>query len=360
VSDADELARELGELASSLGPAVRPVGSDDVLRSITETARQLFGAAACSLALLSEDDSELVYTTAAGEGADSVTGIRMPASHGIAGWVAQSGQPIAVSDVSRDPRFSAGVAEQTGYVPTSILAVPVETSDRTLGVMSLLDRDARRPDAEHDMALLSLLADQAALVLASMDSFSALGRVLLRALAAASAGGELDEILRRAAESLPAADADLTALAAAFAALARRGTAERRLALAVLTDVAQYAGRRSPRARLDRHGAPPLPRRRSTRCRESTCRSTRTGLGAAPRAEGSPSPWWIAGLTHRIRQSAPSTGRSRWVGTPQPMTSCWTKDRTTTCSATARRAPGSSGEWLRTQRSGPCACLAVA
>lgn len=38
-------------------------------------------------ALLTEDDSELVYTTAAGEGADDVTGMRVSSSHGIAGWV---------------------------------------------------------------------------------------------------------------------------------------------------------------------------------------------------------------------------------------------------------------------------------
>ena len=54
---------QLGELATSLGPAVRPAGTDELLRSLTETARRLFGAAACSLALLSEDESELVYTS---------------------------------------------------------------------------------------------------------------------------------------------------------------------------------------------------------------------------------------------------------------------------------------------------------
>ena len=51
----DELPRELGDLATSLGPAVRPAvrpaGTDELLRSLTETARRLFGAAACSLAL---------------------------------------------------------------------------------------------------------------------------------------------------------------------------------------------------------------------------------------------------------------------------------------------------------------------
>lgn len=245
----DELLAELGELANSLGPAVRPAGTDELLGSLTETARRLFGAAACSLALLSDDDSELLYTVAAGEGAQDVTGMRIPAGEGIAGWVVQSGQPIAISDVASDPRFSRQAAEQTGYVPQAILAVPVQTEHRMLGVISLLDRDARRPGAEQDMALLSLFAEQAALALASVETFSALGRVLLNALAAAADSDDLTEALRQAADRLPAADTDLVTLATSFAALARRGAAERRLALAVLRDVADYAGRRSSRPR---------------------------------------------------------------------------------------------------------------
>jgi GAF domain-containing protein len=246
VTSPDELLRELGELATSLGPAVRPVGTDELLRSVTETARRLFGAAACSLALLSEDDSELLYTIAAGEGAHEVTGMRISSSQGIAGWVVQSGQPIAISDLASDPRFSPELAEQTGYVPATILAVPVETPQRMLGVISLLDRDPRRPGAEQDMALLSLFADQAALALASADRFSTLGRVLLAALAEAAAGGDLAVALRRAGDGLPGADGDLAALAAAFASLARRGAAERRLALAVLQDLGDYAAGRRP------------------------------------------------------------------------------------------------------------------
>lgn len=243
----DELLRELGDLATSLGPAVRPAGTDELLHSLTETARQLFGAAACSLALLSDDDSELLYTIAAGEGADDVTGMRISSSQGIAGWVVQSGQPIAVSDLASDPRFSQEVAEHTGYVPETILAVPVQTPQRLLGVISLLDRDPQRPGAEQDMTLLSLFADQAALALASVEAFGVLGRVLLAALADAASGNELVLALRRTADGLSAADADLTDLAAAFAALARRGAAERRLALAVLREVGNYVERRPTR-----------------------------------------------------------------------------------------------------------------
>lgn len=244
-----DLLRELGELATSLGQAVRPAGSEELLRSVTETARRLFGAAACSLALLSEDDSELVYTVAVGEGAGDVTGMRIPSSQGIAGWVVQSGQPIAISDLGSDPRFSRETAEQTGYVPQTILAVPVESPQRLLGVISLLDRDTRRPGADQDMALLSLFAEQAALALASMQRFNVLGRVLLAGLAEAASGEHLAAALRQAADRLPAADAQLAAVAVAFAALARQGDAERRLALAVLRDIGEYAERRPPRPR---------------------------------------------------------------------------------------------------------------
>jgi GAF domain-containing protein len=140
--------------------------------------------------------------------------------------VAQSGQPVAISDLASDPRFSRELAEQTGYVPRSILAVPVETPAQMLGVISVFDRDPRRPGAEQDMALLSLFADQAALALASVQVFGMLGRGLLAALADAAAGADLAAALRQAADRLPAAaDRDLAELAAAFAALARPGRA---------------------------------------------------------------------------------------------------------------------------------------
>ena len=79
-------------------------------------------------------------------------------------------------------------------------------------------------------------------------AFSGLGRVLA-ALAEAAPGDDLVLTLRQAADGLPAAGSDLAALAATFAALARRGAAERRLALAVLRDIGKYAERRPPRPR---------------------------------------------------------------------------------------------------------------
>ena len=56
-----------------------------------------------------------------------------------------------MSDVAADPRFAATVAQATGYVPRSILAMPLETSRRVLGVIEVLDRAEHR--ARHDVLL---------------------------------------------------------------------------------------------------------------------------------------------------------------------------------------------------------------
>jgi GAF domain-containing protein len=164
--------------AARNAPAFLPSlpGAEEGLLMATELGRRIFGAAACSVALLDEAEEHLVFRAASGEGADRVIGMRLPVGRGIAGWVVASGQPIAVADVRRDPRFAQDVAQSTGYLPQSILAAPLETRYDTLGVMEVLDRTPV-PD-RNDLELLVLLAGQIALRLETARSFDDVTRVL--------------------------------------------------------------------------------------------------------------------------------------------------------------------------------------
>lgn len=234
---------DVARLLTTIGPALAPVGNEQMLQSITNTARDIFGAAACSLAMLTDDGEELVYTTASGQGADSVVGMRMASGQGIAGWVVNSEQPLEVRDLQRDARFARNVAESTGYVPNALLAVPVASPQRMLGVLSVLDRDASRPDASRDMQLLQLFADQAALAIESARVFADLGTAVLQAVAAADPDSDLAEALTAAARDAAPPDADLLRVAAVLAELDAAGAEERRLAVALLQDVLAYARR---------------------------------------------------------------------------------------------------------------------
>jgi GAF domain-containing protein len=240
----DDILRELAELATNMGTAIVPAEHDRLLESITSVAKDFFGAAACSLALLDEENEELVFHVASGAGAETVVGMRTAATSGIAGWVVSSGQAIAIADVTRDPRFAADFAESTGYVPRSIVAMPMQTERRMIGVISVLDRTSEGRDDSRDMQLLGLFADQAALAIENSRVFSDLGTTLLRAIAAVAGEGDLRQALEELAAAARPPDSDLAELGALFSELGRLGPDERRLATRVVNDFLAYLGDR--------------------------------------------------------------------------------------------------------------------
>lgn len=116
------------------------------LRDCVSATRGLFDAAACSCAVVTQDDL-LDYVAADGAGAEEIIGVRIPTTRGIAGWAATSGQLLGVRDVRADPRFAHDIAEATHYVPTSILAAPVyAASGEVGGVLQVLDPAAAVAD----------------------------------------------------------------------------------------------------------------------------------------------------------------------------------------------------------------------
>ena len=135
----------------------------ELLRSVVEVARAIFGAKASSVLLLDEATNELVFEAVVGEGEESLLGQRFPAGTGVAGWVLATGTPLVIEDVARDPRFAQDVAQDTGYVPQGLMAVPLLHEERALGVLEVLDRTTRFTMQE--MELLGLFAAQAAVAL---------------------------------------------------------------------------------------------------------------------------------------------------------------------------------------------------
>jgi GAF domain-containing protein len=135
----------------------------ELLRSVVEVARAIFRARASSVLLLDESSNELVFEAVVGEGEETLLGRRFPAGTGVAGWVLATRTPLVIEDVSRDPRFAKDVAEDTGYVPEGLMAVPLLHEERALGVLEVLDRQAKFTLEE--MELLGLFAAQAAIAL---------------------------------------------------------------------------------------------------------------------------------------------------------------------------------------------------
>jgi len=251
------LRAELRGLLLSLEAAGRarlPGSADALLESIVEGAARIFGAAAASIALVDEATHSLEFVVAYGAGRDAVVGQRIPLGQGIAGYVAMSGQPLAVSDVQRDQRFAQGFASATGYVPRSILAMPLLSGERIIGVMEVLDKIEAPSFGLRDMELLGLFARQAAIAIDQARGLAHLADALVLGLqrrlaepadpAATAALSELARLAQRDQAEEARAE-DLLALAELFRTLDDLGAAERQLALHMLRAVADYAAARA-------------------------------------------------------------------------------------------------------------------
>ena len=173
----------------------------ELLQSIVEVARAIFGARASSVFLHDEESDELVFEAVAGEGADELVGQRFPSSTGIAGWVLVTRQPLVVDALDKDPRFAREAAESTGFVPKGLMAVPLLHEDQALGVLEVLDRPQQAAFSLAEMELLGLFANEAAIALDLLQKARAARTVL------AEEGGEA-AALARFAERLDEAEPD--------------------------------------------------------------------------------------------------------------------------------------------------------
>src|SRR3954453_13427027 len=172
VASVASFARALGgPLEPSRGQSLAlTVDAPDAPRALMEgivrTAPAMFEASASSIAMTDEITGELVYQSAWGAGAHEIVGVRLPPGQGISGHVVASGDAEAVADCASDPRFAARIAEGTGYVPYTMLVVPLNRGGRAIGVLSLLDRRGGRRYGAEDVERAALFAD---LAVAALD-----------------------------------------------------------------------------------------------------------------------------------------------------------------------------------------------
>jgi GAF domain-containing protein len=224
-----EIARRL-ELGSA----------EALLRSVVEAAVALFEAEAASIALYEPARNLLVFRVAAGEHGQGVVGLEIETDRGLVGYVFSSGQALAIADVRADPRFGRHFAEQTQYVPRSIVAVPLLDQRGTLGVLEVLDKRSEASFSLRDIELAGVFARQATVAIRASRVERDVA-TLLRSVIGALAGAEAPD---RGVEALVTAalvdvgdpDDPLWPLVEQIAALRRAGPEQREL-LGSLLDV---------------------------------------------------------------------------------------------------------------------------
>lgn len=118
-------------------------GLDELLEFTTKESKQLLNVGGAMVILLDEERQEFFFRVATLDNLESVQKmreIRFPADKGVAGHVYRTGQALIVSDTSQSPHFFKKVDLDAEYHTHNMLDVPLETQDRRIGVLCVVNK----------------------------------------------------------------------------------------------------------------------------------------------------------------------------------------------------------------------------
>ena len=131
---------------------------EEALRLIIKEAVRLMRASSGSVVLINPTNGFLEIHASHGL-PDRAAELRLRVGEGITGWVARTGKPARVADVSKDRRYIMLRPEVRAE-----LAVPLEVNGELRGVLNV-DSDQLQAFSAEDQELLEALAQQAARVI---------------------------------------------------------------------------------------------------------------------------------------------------------------------------------------------------
>jgi diguanylate cyclase (GGDEF)-like protein len=163
--------RELATLVEIGKALTSTLNLEELLNVIMEKISLLLQSRNWSLALIDESNGDLVFEIAVSPAGSLLKGMRLAVGEGIAGWVAANGQPLLVPDVQADPRFARRIDATVAFCTHSVIAVPMRSRNRVLGVMELVNSVGEGTFSQDDLEILTIIADYAAIAIENARNF---------------------------------------------------------------------------------------------------------------------------------------------------------------------------------------------
>ncbi|NIM02650.1 GAF domain-containing protein [bacterium] len=133
---------------------------DRLAKLIVINATRLLRTEIGSLMLVDKETNMLEIVAARGLPEELVKNVHIPIGKGIAGKVAEEGEPILCENIETDKRFSKQSNDK--YSSKSFVSVPLKVQNRVIGVLSINNKESKQKFNEKDLRLLTILAEQSA------------------------------------------------------------------------------------------------------------------------------------------------------------------------------------------------------
>ena len=130
---------------------------DTVLRTALDTVLELINGDIGGILLLDDEHSTLSYRVYRGLSPRYAEAVKLSPGEGIGGRVAQTGEPILLTDISRDPRAANPDLIRAEGI-RGFVSIPLKSKEAVVGVMNIASHAEGRFGID-DMSLLSAIGD---------------------------------------------------------------------------------------------------------------------------------------------------------------------------------------------------------
>jgi len=128
-----------------------------IYQLLTGPIRQTLNVETLSIGLIEPVTGDIVFVEKLlGPRFKQLPQVRLKRGQGIAGWVAEHREPVIISDAYSDRRFFSGVDRRSGFRTHSMICIPLQVDERTIGILQAINRQFGK-FSEHDLQLMQAL-----------------------------------------------------------------------------------------------------------------------------------------------------------------------------------------------------------
>ena len=157
--DAD---RVLSEVFEELQDMFLMQTQDDCAEFVMDLAMKKIPVEGGTIFLADINTRDMLFAAVRGPSAANLKGRVLDMRKGIVGFTAREGAAIAISDVSKDPRFCSDFDQTGDFKTKSVLCAPIQYEGRTFGAIELLNKIGNDMFSQGEINVITYLASQLA------------------------------------------------------------------------------------------------------------------------------------------------------------------------------------------------------
>lgn len=136
----------------------RAAALEELLVAVLSRSAQACDAAGAAVLLAEEESGDLVQYVLAADAPGELIRLGIKAGEGLLALAMQGSEPLEISDAASDPRFSARVEGAFAFPVESLLALPLEGAQASLGAIGLFTKRGGGGFTSEDLALLRMVS----------------------------------------------------------------------------------------------------------------------------------------------------------------------------------------------------------